>query len=308
MNSDQQSPFTAHKSTQFDKLIEILKKTNVISLTKIDSAHKIKFEKIDVFHEVFSIIFLKYSTPYLNNILLCKANKQIILKGENIEYTPERTSNDVLEFLKILMTKVGYAFEEISNDALEVLKILITKEDAANYENAFNSLICVLLGSIKPCKFIYPNTYIIELGKDTHEFDVLACTNENKYIVIESTRGFDKKLDNIDETYTWHFKKALFRKWMVEKIYNIDCKLIYLSLKDNLSVSSSKLPIPEGLNQEANSLNESQDNSLISKLLQLENPNISIIDFSEDLLMSLNKEKIITSVYNKIYQNLLAVI
>ncbi|NES00433.1 MAG: hypothetical protein F6J86_42730 [Symploca sp. SIO1B1] len=58
----------------------------------------------------------------------------------------------------------------------------------------------------------------------------------------------------------------------------------------------------------ANSLNESQDNALISKLLQVEDKNLSIIDFPEDILMSLNKEKIITSVYNKIYQNLLAVI
>jgi|GEM_PF-4535494 len=282
MNSNQRSPFTAHKNTRFVRLIKILNDRGVISLTEIDSACKIEFRKIDVFYEIFSIIFLKYSTPDISNILLCRKTQQIVLKGKNI----------------------GYAFEDISNDTSEILKILITKEDDANYENAFNSLICVLLGSIKPCKFIFPNTYITELGRDTHEFDVLACTNENKYIIVESTRGFDKKQDNIEETYTWHFKKAIFRKWMIEKIYNIECKLFYLSLKEVLSGNSSKISLPEELNQEANSLNESQDNALISKLLQLENSNISIIDFSENLLMSLNKEKIINSVYKKIYQNL----
>jgi len=286
MNSDQRSPFTVHENTQFVRLIEVLNKISVVSLSKIGSALKIEFRKIDVFYDVFSIIFLKYATPDIDNILLCKESQQIVLKGKNI----------------------GYVLEEISNDTLEVLKILITKEDDADYENAFNSLICVLLGSIKPCKFIFPNTYIIELGRDTHEFDIFACTNEDKYIIVESTRGFDKKLDNIDETYAWHFKKALFRKWMIEKIYNIDCKLIYLSLKANLFRSSSNLSLSEEFNQEANSLNESQDNALISKLLQVEDKNISIIDFPEDILMSLNKEKIIASVYNKIYQNLLAVI
>jgi len=286
MNSGQRSPFTVHENTQFVRLIEVLNEIGVVSLKKIDSARKIEFRNIDVLHEVFSIIFLKYATPDISNILLYKESQQIVVKGKNI----------------------GYVLEEISNDTLEVLKILTTKEDDADYENAFNSLICVLLGSIKPCKFIFPNTYITELGRDTHEFDVFACTNEDKYIIVESTRGFDKKLDNIDETYTWHFKKALFRKWMIEKIYNIDCKLIYLSLKENLFRSSSNLSLSEDFTQEANSLNESQDNALISKLLQVEDKSISIIDFPEDLLMSLNKEKIITSVYNKIYQNLLAVI
>ncbi|EDX76473.1 hypothetical protein MC7420_4729 [Coleofasciculus chthonoplastes PCC 7420] len=91
---------------------------------------------------------------------------------------------------------------------------------------------------------------------------------------------------------------------MVEKIYSIECKLVYISLKELSSGSSSKPSLPEELNEEATILDESRDNKLISKLLQLEGSNISIIDFNENLLMSLNKEKIINSVYNKIYQKL----
>ena len=133
---------------------------------------------------------------------------------------------------------------------------------------------------------------------------VFACTNEDKYIIVESTRGFDKKVDNIDESYTWHFKKAVFRKWMVEKIYSIECRLVYISLKELASGSSSKPSLPKELDEEATILDESRENELISKLLQVEGDNISIIDFNKNILMSLNKEKIINSVYNKIYQKL----
>ena len=282
MNAKQRFLFTVHRNTEFDRLIDNLINTGVIDLGKIDSAYKVEIQKVDVFYEIFSIIFLQYSTPDISNIVLSKETQQIILKGDNI----------------------GYILEDISSEALEILTILITKEDDADYENAFNALICVCLGSIKPCKFIFPNTYITELGRDTHEFDVFACTNEDKYIIVESTRGFDKKVDNIDESYTWHFKKAVFRKWMVEKIYSIECKLVYISLKEVLSGSSSKPSLPEELNEEAAILDESRDNELISKLLQVEGNNISIIDFNENTLMSLNKEKIINSVYNEIYKKL----
>ncbi|MEQ9486201.1 hypothetical protein [Coleofasciculus sp. F4-SAH-05] len=56
---------------------------------------------------------------------------------------------------------------------------------------------------------------------------------------------------------------------MVEKIYSIECKLVYISLKELFSGSSSKPSLPEELNEEATILDESRDNKLISKLLQL---------------------------------------
>ncbi len=279
MNSQQNWPFTIHENQLFKKLILKLKDSGVIYLKKNNSAQQVEISKIDVFHEIFSVVFLQYSTPDITNILLCKETNQILLRGK---YS-------------------GYTIERISDEALEVLKILITKEDDADYENAFNALLCVCLASIRPCEFIFPNTYVVDLGRDTHEFDVIAGTNEKKCIIIESTRGFDKKVDKIDESYTWHFKKALFRKWMLEKIYNIECKLIYISLKKFLYEASSKLSLPKEPEEEANSLDESDNNGLISKLLKVEDQSISIIEFSEEILQSLNKENIINSVYNKIY-------
>jgi len=199
----------------------------------------------------------------------------------------------------------GYTIERISDEALDILKILITKEDDADYEHAFNALICVCMGSIKPCKCIFPNTYIVQLGRETHEFDVIAYTNEKKCIIIESTRGFDKKVDKIDETYTWHFKKAVFRKWMVEKIYKLECKLIYISLKSFLcqSEGSSKPSLPKELEEEANKLDNSDNNGLISNLLR-EDDSIHILEFPEHILQSLSKENIINSVYREITNKL----
>ncbi|MEQ9373373.1 MAG: hypothetical protein RIG63_30765 [Coleofasciculus chthonoplastes F3-SA18-01] len=79
MNAKERFPFTVHRNTEFDRLIDNLINTGVIDLVKIDSAYKIEINKIDVFYEIFTIIFLQYSTPDISNILLSKETQQIIL-------------------------------------------------------------------------------------------------------------------------------------------------------------------------------------------------------------------------------------
>jgi len=68
-------PFTIHRNTLFEKFICKLKDSGVISLNEIDSAKKIEINKVEVFHEIFSIVFLQYSTPDISNISLCKETK-----------------------------------------------------------------------------------------------------------------------------------------------------------------------------------------------------------------------------------------
>ncbi|MEQ9486200.1 hypothetical protein [Coleofasciculus sp. F4-SAH-05] len=167
MNAKERFPFTVHRNTEFDRLIDNLINTGVIDLVKIDSAYKIEINKIDVFYEIFTIIFLQYSTPDISNILLSKETQQIILNGNNI----------------------GYILEDISSEALEILTILITKEDDADYENAFNALICVCLGSIKPCKLIFPNTYTaFSMLVRYIENKTFALTEANLVLLLYLTR------------------------------------------------------------------------------------------------------------------------
>ena len=115
-------------------------------------------------------------------------------------------------------------------------------EEIVASDGLFNSLIAVYIATRLCFKFLYPNTYIVELGKDTHEIDIFGGAldnNKTKYLMIESTLGFlRKKIEGESrDTHMEHFKKAVFKKWAIEKIFNVDVSLIYISVVCTLQTS-----------------------------------------------------------------------
>ena len=182
--------------------------------------------------------------------------------------------------------------DEVSEKASGILDILITDEADVVYEYSLNALIAVYIGSIKPLDFIYPNTYITELGRDTHEFDIILGTPDKKCAIVETTRGFDKKIDEIDETYTWHFKKALFRKWMLEKLYGIECKLCYITLKNLVRLEADiTIQTDETLSSEIQNIDES-GNLLIATVLEYEQDSVKILELEEYFKNALTMQEI----------------
>jgi len=200
-------PFGVHQNDRFLKLVQKLAELKIVELEESGNSKRLKLLEPNTLLEVFRTVFFLYASPARKTygIGFCKTTNRLIIKGDCIDF----------------------AFINPGTDkAKQILSILITKEDDFIYESAFNALISVYPGTLEYLDMIFPNTYITELGKKTHEFDILLGTHDKKCIVVETTRGFDKETDKIDETYTWHFKKALFRKWMIEKIYNVECRLI----------------------------------------------------------------------------------
>ena len=250
-------PFTVHRDSKFDNLVSQLNQLKIVSLHRERGAIRLTIEEPTIFLEILRTIFILYATPNENSILFSKERKRLITKTGR--------------YLNLTLT------DEVSEKARAILYFLITSEADVVYEYSFNALIAVYLGSITPLDFIYPNTYITELGRDTHEFDVILGTPDQKCVIIETTRGFDKKVDEIDETYTWHFKKALFRKWMLEKLYGVECKLCYITLK-NLVRLEAELDIQtdETLSSEIQNLDESY-NPLIAKVLEHEQDRVEIL-------------------------------
>jgi hypothetical protein len=170
----------------------------------------IQIQQPKVLAEIFKVIFILYVTPYESSI-------QISVDKDSVHYTGN--------FVKLAI------FEQLSPATKAVLEILLIKDDDAVYEYAFNSLLCVYIGSLLPLKIIYPNTYIVDLGDKSHEIDIFFASNDKNAFLIETTRGFAKEKENVLDTHSWHFKKAVFRKWMIEKFYGLDCKLCYLTLR-----------------------------------------------------------------------------
>lgn len=253
--------FTVHRDSKFDKLIGQLNQLKIVSLHREVGAIRLSIEEPTIFLEILRTIFSLYATPNENSILFSKERKRLITKTGR--------------YLNFALT------DEVSEKAWAILALLITDEADVVYEYIFNALIAVYLGSIKPLDFIYPNTYITELGRDTHEFDVILGTPDKKCAIIETTRGFDKKVDEIDETYTWHFKKALFRKWMLEKLYGVECKLCYITLKKLVRLEANiTIHTDETLSSEIPNIDESY-NPLIAKVLAQEKDRVQIIELEE---------------------------
>ncbi len=249
--------FTVHKNERFDKLIPQLCQVGIAELMKSsNTAYQLQLKDTATFLEIFKIVFLLYVTPNEPHIKL-KTGK-VITQGK---------------FVNIALT------EDISPKAQEVLNVLITAEDDPVYEEAFNALIAVYIGSLMPLEFIFPNTYIIELGRHTHELDIFCGVQYPECIIVETTRGFTKEFDNIRESYAWHFKKAIFRKWMLEKLYHVKCQLWYITLQGQFQGETSPDELPDELKEEQDVIEST--NKLFDAVLDYERDGIHIIDLGE---------------------------
>jgi len=247
-------PFTVHKNERFLKLIPHRCQTNIIEIA--EHSNKIKpvvIKEYPIFLEILKTIFLLYITPNDRHIALHQDT--LITKGQfiNLSFTPA-----------------------ISMPAQTILNALLTQEDDIVYEGAFNALIAVYLGSLHPLEWLFPNTYIVELGRYTHEFDVLCGIKYPQCLIIETTRGFTKEHDNIEESYTWHFKKAIFRKWMLEKLYQVHCQLWYITLQGKFIPDTMPDALPAEL--EAEQCVIEPTNKLLESVLALEQKYIQVID------------------------------
>jgi hypothetical protein len=250
-------PFTVHKNDRFPKLIDQLCKVGIAEVMKpSDKTTQLKLKDIESFLEIFKIVFLLYATPNDKHIKF--KNGTLVIKGQFIELA--------------LMNC-------ISSTSQEILDVLITEDDDPVYEEAFNALIAVYIGSLKPLEFIFPNTYIIQLGKHTHEFDIFCGFQYPNCIAIETTRGFSKKDDNTEESYAWHFKKAVFRKWMIEKLYSVKCQLWYITLQGQSQKDALQDTLPDELEEEKKTLQSK--NELLKTVLKYEKDNIQIIDLGK---------------------------
>ena len=277
-------PFTVHRDSKFDNLIGQLNQLKIVSLHREEGAMRLTIEEPTIFLEILRTIFILYATPNENSILFSKNQKKLITKTGR--------------YLNLALT------DEVSEKARTILNLLITSEADVVYEYSFNALIAVYLGSIKPLDFIYPNTYITELGRDTHEFDVILGSPDKKCAIVETTRGFDKKVDEIDETYTWHFKKALFRKWMLEKLYGVECKLCYITLKNLVRLEADiTIQTDETLSSEIQIIDESC-NPLIAKILEHERDRVQILELEDSLKNALTIQEIDNVLQEKLIEKL----
>lgn len=62
--------------------------------------------------------------------------------------------------------------------------MLLTQEDDFIYENAFNTILSIYLGKIEYLHLIYPNTYIVGLGRKSHDFDILLVNHGKKCVIV----------------------------------------------------------------------------------------------------------------------------
>lgn len=210
-------PFSVHKNNNFQKLLHLLEKEGVISSTSCNDGigQRTTIEKFQVFSELlyFSMLIHDYGVEKV------KDGGLLVSDGRNIGICIHPILSG-----KILNNLVDSGEEIVASDGL------------------FNSLIAVYIATRLCFKFLYPNTYIVELGKNTHEIDIFGGVlnnNKTKYLMIESTLGFlrKKKEGESGDSHMEHFKKAVFRKWTVEKIFNVDVSLIYISVVDTLPTS-----------------------------------------------------------------------
>jgi hypothetical protein len=174
------SRYTIHQNDRFHKLVKKLKNLGICEFQSGENnTRKIICKDPDTLSQIFQIIFLLYATPNEHWIAMDADKSSVTLKGQ---------------FMNLSL------FERVSVPAKQVLEILLSREEDAAYEEAFNSLLCIYIGMITPLKVIYPNTYVIELGEKSHEIDIYFETSDNHCFMIETTRGFTKDKDKIDDT------------------------------------------------------------------------------------------------------------
>jgi len=235
-------------SNKFEKLIKILSADNIIDLLTCEIGKKTKIKNLKIFSELLYFFILFHSGYKFNKEKNC-----LEIQGNGLNITINPTEKDILSKL-------------------------IPNEDIINFEEIINSLIAIYIASIFEekdlwFKFLYPNAYIKELGERTHEIDIIGRIvgkniNKKLYLVIETTLGyFKERNENIDiydiTSHNWHFKKAIFKKWAIERIFNVEIHLIYLTIR-NLK-----------------SLEDSSKDKFLEKILDIDK-NVRVVSFFED--------------------------
>jgi hypothetical protein len=275
--------FSIHRNDRFRKLIGKLMELGICTFEKHENdAQKIICKDETTLSQIFQIVFLLYATPNEPFISIDSDKSAVILKGQFINFS---------------------VINKVSDKAKAILEILLSKEDDATYEEAFNSLLCVYIGMMTPLKVIYPNTYVVDLGDKSHEIDIYFETINNECFMIETTRGFAKDKEKIDDTYSWHFKKAVFRKWLLEKFYpEINCKLCYLTLQTTENLIAKPIPnaVPSVLQEE---INETQNVNLTQKIIEQEQGNILFLSLDR-LTQSLDLAELESLLHEELLEKL----
>lgn len=210
--------FVASNNT-FKKVIKTLESDKIIDVKSNGNCKQFVITNVIVLDELFLFITILYLTPKEQNILPSH-NFSLILKGTFASFEifqPSPLTSTILD--RILGTP---------DKALLMEKI----------EELFNTFLCVYIASYVSLEFLWPNTYIEDLGQNTHELDIIGKKDNGTIIIVETTRGFDKDIEQMTESYSWHFKKAIMKKWAIEKIFQVDCKLIYLSMAERPKVKT----------------------------------------------------------------------
>lgn len=272
-----------HQDSNFSKLVSELQERDIVEIDSGEHAKQIIIKKEEVIEQLLTNIFVLYSTPSdYEAIAVHEESQKIYVQSGDLE----------ISFV-----------DELDEDVANLLNTLLTGGDKSKvYEYAFNTLVAIYISSMARLEFVYPNTYIVELGNNSHEIDIFLGTCDKECIMVETTRGSDKETDRIDESYAWHFKKALFRKWLVERIYEIDVRLIYITVKGHWLLNQQEQAPPDELEEEFAETEPTGDRtSLFDMILETENENVCILkldsilacpDTFENIGVKLRKELI----------------
>ena len=210
-------PFNVHKNNKFKRLIEVLQNQGVIVLKSCsNTGKKIKIKNNHILAELIYFSFLVHS----GHLMETKEKRLVISSGKGIN-----------------IYMYPYSSEKILTELITIKEETFLQKP----EQLFNAFLAVYIASNFCFDFIYPNTYIVELGKRTHELDIFGCVinkSKPKYLLIETTLGFFKKEGNEKEitsinkdSHNWHFKKAIMKKWALEKIFDKKIGLVYISIR-----------------------------------------------------------------------------
>jgi len=204
----------------------LLEKEKIIKLINCNEnkGRKTEIKNYEAISEFIYFSLLAHSGFDFDN-----PQKSIVIQGSGID-------------IRINSNKSKSAMEKLISGDKEIF--------ISHSEEFLNSLIAIYMASYFCFEFLYPNTYIVNLSKKkkTHELDIIGCVinNENKkrYIMVETTLGYFKKRNKDgnfaydEDSHNMHFKKAIFKKWAIEKIFGIEVGLLYLSIRELSTVEN----------------------------------------------------------------------
>lgn len=219
----QKFPFSVKKRRQFESLWRRLSKQKILSVEDCERGRKVKIVDRNKFLDLTSAsVFLLSSISSLKNDM------------SNLE-----------KF--VFLTWNG----NVKNDIEFVLKMIPSEEEALykRVEELFNSLLALSLAEDFCFHFLYPNAYIEELGGNSHELDIVGGYFKGKIpycLLVEITSGkylkrFSRDVEFFPESALLHFKKTVFKKWIIERKFEIQTKLAYITLFENFNKEENEL-------------------------------------------------------------------